>query len=198
VKASQSLADADCRSIGEYYLQSTGPRRKLGRAHFTDKTLTNFWHVGLIHLVLPNAKIIDTRRNPLDCGWSCFKSHFPKGQSFSHKLSDIGRHYVDYVRLMTHFDRVLPGKIHRVIYEALIADPEAEIMRLFAYLELPFEKQCLQFHENRRPVRTLSMDQVREPLYTSGIGQWRPYEPWLGNLKTTLGAVLEKYPDVPD
>jgi tetratricopeptide (TPR) repeat protein len=197
-EALRSLGADDCRSLGEQYLELTCQRRKPGRPYFTDKTLTNFERIGLIHLILPNAKIIDARRHPLDCGWSCFKSHFPGGQPFSHRLGDIGRHYVDYVRLMAHFDRVLPGKIHRVIYEDVVASPASEVRRLFDYLGLPFEEQCLRFHENLRPVRTLSAEQVRMPLYRSGMGQWRPYEPWLGPLKAALGRVLDVYPDAPD
>ncbi|HWY16539.1 MAG TPA: sulfotransferase [Rhizomicrobium sp.] len=197
VKRLRSLAADDFRSICGRYLDLTARRRRLGRPYFTDKALTNFWHAGLIHLILPNAKIIDVRRHPLDCGWSCFKTRFPTGQPFADKLSDIGQHYADYVRLMAHFDHVLPGRIHRVIYEDLVANPETEIRRLFDYLGLPFEEQCLRFHENPRTVRTLSVEQVRMPLYRSGMGQWRPYEPWLGPLRAALGPVLDAYPDVP-
>jgi tetratricopeptide (TPR) repeat protein len=196
-RAVRNLTDADSRSLGETYMELTRRRRKLGRPFFTDKALTNFVNTGLIQLILPKAKIIDVRRHPLDCGWSCFKSHFPGGQPFSHDLSDIGRQYTDYLRLMAHFDRVLPGRIHRVIYEDLVANPETEVRRLFDYLGLPFEEQCLRFHENKRLVRTLSGDQVRVPLYKSGVGQWRPYEQWLGPLKTALGDVLTYYPAAP-
>ena len=187
----------DFRSLGQGYLELTHRRRKLGRPFFTDKALANFGQIGLIHLILPNAKIIDVRRHPLDCGWSCFRSHFPGGMPFSHRLSDIGRHYADYIALMAHFERVLPGRVHRVIYEDLVADPETEVWRLFDYLGLPFEEQCLNFHENKRAVITLSAEQVRMPLYKSGVGQWRPYEAWLGPLKAALGPVLDDYPDSP-
>ncbi|HEY6578629.1 MAG TPA: sulfotransferase [Rhizomicrobium sp.] len=186
------------RSLGNDYLELTRGRRAMGRPFFTDKALRNFGYSGLIHLILPDAKIVDVRRHPLDCGWSIFKSHFPGGQPFSEKLGDIGRHYSNYVRLMAHFDRVLPGRIHRVIYEELVADPEREVRRLFEYLGLPFEEECLRFHENSRAVGTLSSQQVRTPLYTSGVAQWRPYEPWLGPLKTALGAVLDHYPQAPE
>jgi hypothetical protein len=192
-----SLSADDFRSVGDRYLDLTTRRRKLGRPYFTDKTLTNFMHAGLLHLILPNAKIIDSRRYPLDCGWSCFKSHFPTGQAFAHRLGDIGQHYADYVRLMANFDRVLPGRIHRVIHEELVANAETEVRRLFDYLGLPFEDQCLRFHENPRAVRTLSAEQVRVPLYQSGMGQWRSYEAWLGPLKAALGPVLDAYPDAP-
>jgi hypothetical protein len=147
--------------------------------------------------MLPNAKIIDARRHPLDCGWSCFRSQF-RGSHFSLRLSDIGNDYVNYVRLMAHFDQVLPGRIHRVIHENLLVEPETEIRRLFQYLELPFEDRCLRFHENARAIATQSSEQVRRPLNKSGMGQWLPYEPWLAPLKNALGSVLDCYPDVPE
>lgn len=185
------------RSLGEAYLELTRPRRKLGRRFFTDKSLTNFGQVGLIQLILPNARIVDIRRHPLDCGWSCFKSHFSGSQPFSHRLNDIGHRYADYFAIMTHFERVLPGRIHRVIYENLISDQESEVRRLFDYLGLPFEKQCLRFYENRRAVVRPSSEQVRTPLYKSGIGQWQPYEAWLGPPKTALGQALAHYAAMP-
>ncbi|HSC18199.1 MAG TPA: sulfotransferase [Rhizomicrobium sp.] len=186
------------RTLAEHYLALAAARRITQKPFFTDKALANWFQVGVIQLILPNAKIVDMRRYPLDCGWSCFKSHFPKGQPFSHRLSEIGRHYSDYVRLMGHFDRVLPGRIHRVFYENLIEDPEGEIRRLLEYLELPFETQCLNFHENRRMAKTLSAEQVRTPLYKSGVGQWTAYEHWLGPLKAALGPVLDAYPNAPE
>ncbi|HEX3665710.1 MAG TPA: sulfotransferase [Rhizomicrobium sp.] len=184
------------RDLGEDYLAVTGRSRATPRPHFTDKTLRNFFYIGLIHLMLPNAKIIDARRHPLDCGWSCFRSQF-QGMNFAFRLTDIGQDYTNYVKLLAHFDRVLPGRIHRVIYERLITDPETELRHLFAYLGVPFEDACLHFHENRRTVMTQSSEQVRQPLYSSGIAQWVYYEPWLGPLKTALGPVLDYYPDSP-
>jgi tetratricopeptide (TPR) repeat protein len=184
-------------AIGEEYLRLTAARRTSGRPFFIDKTLRNFFYVGLVQLMLPNAKIIDARRHPLDCGWSCFKSQF-QGFHFSLRLGDIGNDYVNYVRLMAHFDRVLPGRVHRVSHENLVADSEAELRGLFNYLELPFEERCLRFYENERPVYTQSSEQVRKPLNRSGMGQWVPYEPWLGPLKNALGPILEDYPRVPE
>lgn len=184
-------------AIGQEYLANILNRRKSARQLFTDKELRNFGYIGLIRLALPNARIIDVRRHPLDCGWSCFKSRFPSGQPFANRLVDIGKLYANYARLMAHFDRVLPGRIHRVNYEYLIADPEAEIRRLLEYLELPFEEGCLRFHENKRAANTLSSAQVRVPLYKTGVVQWQPYEPWLGPLKTALEDVLERYPNTP-
>ena len=191
------LDPAELRALGEEYLRSAGILRKSGAPFFTDKQPGNFQLSGLIHLVLPNAKIVDVRRHPLDCGVSCFRHYFPAGHRFACDLGDIGIRYAEYVRLMAHFDEVLPGKVYRVVYERLVDDLEGEVRRLFAYLGLPFEQQCLRFFENRRPVMTLSYEQVFTPLYRSGIGQWRRYEPWLQPLKDGLGCVLEAYPDVP-
>jgi tetratricopeptide (TPR) repeat protein len=184
------------RSLGDVYLELTRRRRTTGRPFFTDKALRNFFYVGLIHLILPNAKIIDARRHPLDCGWSCFRSQFP-GSHFAYRLSDIGQDYANYVRFMAHFDRALPGRVHRVIYEDLVAEPRREVQRLFEYVQLPFEEQCLRFYENKRAVFTQSSEQVRQPLYRSGVAQWRSYEAWLGPLKAALGPVLDSYPDPP-
>jgi len=167
--------------------------RKSRKPFFIDKMPNNFAHVGLIHSILPNAKIIDARRHPLACCFSGFKQHFAHGQSFSYGLDNIGRYYRDYVDLMRHFDAVLPGRIHRVIYEQLVADTEHEVRRLLDYCGLPFEDTCLRFFENERPVRTASSEQVRQPIYKSGVDHWQHYEPWLDPLKTALGPALTDY-----
>jgi tetratricopeptide (TPR) repeat protein len=191
------LGPAAIRGLGGDYLEAVRRLRRSEQPRFADKGLRNFAYAGLIHLILPQAKIIDVRRHPLDCGWSIFRSHFPGGQPFAARLADIGRHYANYVLLRAHFDRVLPGRIHRLVYEDLVANPEAELRRLFAYLELPFEDQCMRFHENRRAVGTISAAQVRTPLNAKGLAQWAPYEQWLGPLKSALGPVLEAYPQPP-
>jgi tetratricopeptide (TPR) repeat protein len=185
------------QSLGEEYLERSRVHRTLGRPFFIDKMPDNFAHIGLIHLILPNAKIIDARRHPLACCFSNFKQYFPLGKDFSYGLSDLGRYYADYVELMAHFDRVLPGKIHRVYYERVIADPEGEIRHLFEYLGLPFEEQALRFHETSRPVRTASSEQVRMPIFTDGLDQWRHYEQWLEPLKIALGPSLSAYESAP-
>ncbi len=185
------------RELGESYLKTTRSHRKLGRAHFIDKMPNNFAHTALIHLILPSAKIVDVRRHPLACGWSCFKQHFAQGQLFTYDLAEIGRYYADYVALMAHFDAVLPGRIHRVIYERLVADPESEIRKLLDYCGLPFEEAVLSPHKTERPVHTASSVQVRQPISASGLDDWKPYERWLGPLKETLGPALEAYPDAP-
>jgi len=159
---------------------------------------SNFRHLGLISAILANAKVVDARRHPLACCFSNFKQIFPYRRGPSYDLADIGRYYRVYVELLAHFDRVLPGRIHRVIYEDLVRHPEREIRRLLDYCGLPFEEGCLRFYETDRGIRTISSEQVRRPLYTDSVEQWRHYEQWLGPLKAALGPVLDAYPAVPD
>lgn len=185
------------RELGERYLQHTRIQRKTSAPLFIDKMPNNFMHIGLIHLMLPNARIIDARRHPLACCFSGFKQHFARGQSFSYSLEDIGHYYRDYVSLMAHYDAVLPGRIHRVVYERMVEDTEGEIRRLLDYCGLPFEASCLQFFQNDRPVRTASSEQVRQPIYRDGVDHWRHYAPWLAPLEEALGPVLGSYPDAP-
>jgi predicted Zn-dependent protease len=193
-----AMLDAgEVRALGGQYLERTRIHRKSGAPMFIDKMPNNFAHIGLIQLALPDAKIIDARRHPLACGFSAFKQHFARGQAFSYSLGDIGRYYRDYVELMAHFDAVLPGRIHRVFYEDMVADTEAQVRRLLDYCGLPFEETCLRFFENDRPVRTASSEQVRRPIYREGVEHWKHYEPWLGPLKAALGPVLDAYPAVP-
>jgi len=194
----QEVHAKEFRDFGEEYIRMTRTQRHTDRPFFVDKMPNNFLHIPLIHLILPNAKIIDARRHPMACGFSNFKQHFARGQHFTYTLHDMGSYYRNYVDMMAHFDKVLPGKIHRVIYEKMVDDPETEIRRLLEYLGLPFEEQCLRFHETKRFVRTASSEQVRTPLYKSAKEHWRNYEPWLGPLKEALGNVLDAYPGVPD
>ncbi len=183
--------------LGEEYLERTRSRRKLGRPLFIDKLPENFLYAGLIHLILPNAAIIDVRRHPLDCCLSCFRNYFPEGPKWTHDLGDLGRYYAGYVELMAHFDAVLPGRIHRIIYEKLIADPEGEVRRLLGHLGLPFEKECLRYYAKEQAILTTSVEQAMRPIYEDAVGNSRNYEPWLGPLKNALGAVLNAYPAVP-
>jgi tetratricopeptide (TPR) repeat protein len=192
-----SLDAKDFRALGERFLASTRIQRKTPAPFFIDKMPNNFAHIGLIHLMLPNAKIIDARRHPLGCCFSNFKQQFARGQNYTYSLEDIGRYYRDYVELMAHYDGVLPGRIHRVFYESMIEDTEGEVRRLLAYCNLPFEEACLRFYENERAVRTASSEQVRSPIYREGLDQWRHFEPWLDPLKAALGPVLAAYPAVP-
>ena len=193
----QTLDVAQLRELGEQYLDRTRIQRKRGAPFFIDKMPNNFQHVGLIHLILPNAKIIDARRHPLGCCFSGFKQHFARGQHFTYGLEDIGRYYHDYVELMAHFDEVLPGRVHRVIYEEMVERTEEQVRALLAYCGLPFDERCLKFYENDRAVRTPSSEQVRQPIYRDAVDQWRHYEPWLAPLKQALGPVLDTYPAAP-
>ncbi len=197
-QAVANVAPDELRALGERYLQSTRVQRKTGAPFFIDKMPNNFLYVGLIHLILPNAKIIDARRHPLGCCFSGFKQHFARGQNFSYRLEDIGRFYREYVELMAHIDQVLPERVLRVFYESMIEDTEAQVRRLLSFCGLPFEDGCLKFYENDRPVRTASSEQVRRPIFRDGVEHWRHYEPWLGPLKEALGPVLRDYPAVPD
>jgi tetratricopeptide (TPR) repeat protein len=193
------LADiepARFREIGDDYLARTRVHRKLGRPFFVDKMPNNFLHVGFIHLILPNARIIDARRHPMACCLSNFKQHFARGQTFSYDLADLGRYWRDYASLMAHFDAVLPGRVHRVFYEDMVAEPEREIRRLLDHCGLPFEEQCLRFYETERAVRTASSEQVRQPIFTDGVEQWHRFEPWLGELRDALGPAVDAYPGV--
>jgi tetratricopeptide (TPR) repeat protein len=196
-RALEKFSAEEMAAFGAQYLAQTRIQRKTPAPFFIDKMPNNFAHVGLIHLMLPNAKIVDARRHPLGCCFSCFKQHFARGQNFTYDLAEIGRYYRDYVELMAHFDAALPGRVHRVFYENMVEDTEAEVRRLLAYCGLPFEPAVLRFHENQRAVRTASSEQVRQPIFREGMDQWRHFEPFLGPLKTALGPVLEHYPDTP-
>jgi len=197
VEALVEAPAAKLAELGADYLRRTAVQRKTDKPLYIDKLPNNWLYLPLIRLALPNAKIIDARRHPLDCCFSNFRQHFAKGQAFSYGLADIGAYYRDYVRLMAHIDAVQPGRVHRVIHEALLDDPEAEVRALLAALELDFEEGCLDFHRNARAVRTASSEQVRRPINRDGVDQWRPYEAWLDPLKTALGPVLTAYPAVP-
>jgi predicted Zn-dependent protease len=186
------LSADELKALGAEYLGRIRIQRKLGRPLFIDKMPNNWAHAGLIHLILPNAKIIDARRHPLGCCFSAFKQHFARGQGFSYDLADLGRYYADYVALMAHMDAVLPGRIHRVRYEDMVAEPEVQVRRLLAYCGLDFEERCLFFYQNDRAVRTASSEQVRRPIFKDGVDQWRNFEPWLAPLKEALGAALPK------
>ena len=192
-----SLDGDALRALGAAYIARTRVYRRAGRPFFIDKMPNNFVHMGLIHLILPNAKIIDVRRHPLACCVSAFKQNFAAGQTFSYDLADLGRYYADYVRLMARVDVVLPGRVHRVFYEDLVAEPEREVRRLLDFCGVPFEDATLRFHDNRRAVRTASSEQVRRPLFREGLDNWRPFEPWLDPLKAALGPFLDAYPEIP-
>ncbi len=185
----RTLPDNKLEAFGRQYMEETRIHRA-GAPFFIDKMPNNFRHIGLIHLMLPNAKIIDARRDPLSCCFSGFKQLFAEGQEFTYGLAEIGRYYCDYVALMDHFDAVLPGRILRVQYEDVVADLEAQVQRVLDYCGLPFEQACLDFHRTERSVRTASSEQVRQPINTKGLEPWRPFEAHLGPLRDALGNLL--------
>jgi tetratricopeptide (TPR) repeat protein len=180
--------------LGQDYLQMAAMHRVEGTPRFIDKMPNNFPSIGLIHSILPNAKIIDARRHPMDACLGNLKQLYAKGQTFSYDQSDIGEYYLQYQRMMDHWDEVLPGKVLRVQYEDTVADLETQVRRILQYLELPWEDNCLNFHATERAVRTASSEQVRQPIYTSGVDFWRNYEPYLDELQEVLEPVLSRYP----
>ena len=186
------LSAGEFRRLGGQYLSDTRIYRT-GRAHFIDKMPNNFRHVGLIHLMLPQARIIDVRREPMACCFGNLKQLFAKGQEFSYSIEDIARYYRTYLELMRHWDTVLPGRVLRVHYEDLVDDLEGGVRRLLQHCELEFEPACVEFHRTERSVRTASSEQVRQPLYREGLDQWRRYEPWLTPLREALGDAITSY-----
>jgi tetratricopeptide (TPR) repeat protein len=191
-----SLNAEDSRILGQRYLQQTRIQRKTAKPLFIDKMPNNFLHIGMILQILPKARIIDARRHPLACCFSGFKQHFARGQHFTYDLEEIARYYRDYVDLMAHFDAIAPGRIHRVFYERMIDETEAEVRRLLQHCGLSFEDSCLRFHENDRAVRTASKQQVRQPIFRDGIDHWRHFEAWLDPVKATLGSLVDDYPSL--
>jgi len=192
-----ALAPADFRRLGEEYIDRTRIHRQSDTPLFIDKMPNNWQHVGLIRVILPNAKIIDARRHPMGCCYSAWKQHFARGQSFSYDLVEVGRYYRDYVRLMAHVDAAAPGTVHRVIYEQMVADTRGEVERLLAHCGLPFEAACLSFWKNDRAVRTASSEQVRQPIFTDGVDHWKRFADRLQPLEAALGDVVDAYPQVP-
>ena len=191
------LSEERRSELGREYLQRAGVQRRTDRPFFIDKLPNNWLYVPFIQLILPNAKIVDARRHPLSCCFSNFRQHFAHGQPFTYALEDVGRYYSDYVRLMAHIDAVLPGRVHRVIYERMVDDTETEVRALLEYCGLEFEPACLEFHKTERAVRTASSEQVRQPIYRDATEEWRAYDSRLKSLKAALGNVLESYPEAP-
>ncbi|MCJ2182173.1 sulfotransferase [Novosphingobium sp. 1949] len=184
------LTPEQLEAMGRGYIESTRIHRQ-GAPFFIDKMPNNFRHIGLIHLILPNAKIIDARRAPLDCCWSGFKQLFAEGQEFTYGLAEIGQYYADYVKLMDHWDTVLPGTVLRVQHEDVLADLEGQVRRMLDFLDLPFDPACLAFHQTNRAVRTASSEQVRRPINTAGVAAWKPYAEQLEPLRVQLaGAAI--------
>jgi tetratricopeptide (TPR) repeat protein len=186
----EKLGPEDFKRMGECYLSDTLVYRT-GKQFFIDKMPNNFRHVGLIHLMLPNAKIIDARRQPLACCFSNFKQLFASGQQFTYSVEDLTRYYRMYVDLMAHWDTALPGKILRVEHESVVQDLGTNVRRILEFCDLAFEPGCLEFHKTRRSVHTASSEQVRRPIFKEGLDQWRHFEPWLGRFKAALGTLVE-------
>ena len=183
------LTSADLRRLGDQYMADTRIYRS-EKPFFIDKKPNNFRHVGLIHLMLPNAKIIDARREPMACCFSNFKQLFASGQEFTYSLEDIAYYYRTYVELMDHWDAVLPGRVLRIQHEDVVNNLESNVRRILDYCELPFESACVEFHKTQRSVRTASSEQVRQPIFRDGLDQWRNFEPWLDPLKQALGELV--------
>jgi predicted Zn-dependent protease len=186
------LAPEDFLKLGEKYLSDTRIYRS-GKPYFIDKMPNNFRHIGLIHLMLPNAKIIDARREPLACCFSNVKQLFATGQEFTYSVEDIARYYRSYLELMQQWDDVLPGRVLRVHHEDVVDDLESNVRRILNFCGLPFEASCLEFYKTARSVRTASSEQVRQPIFRDGLDQWTKYEPWLDALKDALGDARARY-----
>jgi len=189
----RGLSEKDCVRLGGRYLDLASRSRHSNRPLFTDKNPANWRYTGLIHCILPNAKIIDVRRNPMDCCFANYRQHFHAGLDFSYDQGELGRHYRDYVGIMRHFDDVLPGRVYRLIHDDLVDDFEGQVRRLLQYVGVEFEESCLRFFETKRAIFTPSAEQVRQPINRSGFGIWRNYEPWLGELKSSLGDLLDDW-----
>jgi tetratricopeptide (TPR) repeat protein len=184
---------ARLEALGADYLAHARQYRATSRPRFIDKMPNNWLHLGLVHLMLPNAKIVDARRDPMASCFSAYTQHFAKGQNFSYDLTELGRFYNDYLRAMAHIDAVLPGRVYRAEHERLIGDTEAEIRKLLNYCGLPFDPACLRFHETPRAVRTPSSEQVRRPISMERLHHWRHFEEWLGPLHTALFGQPENH-----
>lgn len=193
-EALQHLTASEAQLLGKRFLAETAAYRRLGRPFFIDKMPNNFWHIGLIHLILPRAIIIDIRREPLACCFSNFKQLFGSvNQEFTYGIDDVGRHYRAYLDLMRHWDEVLPGRVLKMHYEDVVEDLEGSVRYLLAHCNLPFQPACLAFHETRRSIRTPSSEQVRQPIGRDGLAQWRHFSPWLSPLGETLGDATTGY-----
>jgi tetratricopeptide (TPR) repeat protein len=181
-------------ALAARYLASAQKHRPLGKLRFVDKMHGNFASLGLLQLMFPRAAIVDARRHPMASGFACYKQLFNPGMNFAYDLTELGLYYRDYVELMDHIDTVLPRRVYRLHYERLVTDTENEVRRLLDYCKLPFEPECLRFYENRRVAQTISSEQVRRPIYTAGLEQWRHFESWLDPLKAALPELVDRYP----
>jgi len=189
-----ALGEQAWSKIGGQYIERTQNYRS-GAARFIDKNPNNFTYVGLLHLAMPNAKIINARRHPLDSCFGTYKQLFASGQPFSYDLTELGEYYIQYQRLMDHWHEILPGKVLDVNYEDVVQDLDGQVRRLLEYCELPIEEACFKFHETERAVKTASSEQVRQPIYSSSLNLWRHYETHLNELIETLEPILKALPE---
>ncbi|MGH8863221.1 MAG: tetratricopeptide repeat-containing sulfotransferase family protein [Burkholderiales bacterium] len=192
-EAVRELQPSNFKSLGEDYLAFAQMHRRSGAARFIDKNPNNFANIGFLSLILPNARVIDARRHPLDACLSCYRQLFAKGQHFTYDLTEIGEYYLQYQRMMDHWATVLPGQMLTVQYEEVVADFEAQVRRLLEFCGLPWEEACLRFYESDRPVRTPSSEQVRQPIYDRSVGHWRYYARHLDELITVIEPIRERY-----
>lgn len=192
-EAVRELEPQHFEALGQDYINHCQIHRVEGRECFVDKNPNNFQNIGLIHLMLPNAKIIDARRHPMDACFSCYRQLFAKGQTFTYDLTDIGEYYLQYQRMMDYWHEVLPGRILTVQYEEMVTDFENQVQRLVEYCGLPWEEACLEYYETERPIRTASSEQVRQPIYTESLHRWRRYDQHLDELKMILEPIMDRY-----
>ncbi|MDX1516990.1 MAG: sulfotransferase, partial [Woeseiaceae bacterium] len=194
-KSVLTLKNRDWRALGQQYLEETRRHRLTERPRFTDKLPNNFPLVGLLHLILPNATVINARRHPLDSCLGCYKQLFARGQTFTYDIEDLAHYYRNYDTVMQHWHRVLPGKVLDVHYEETVTDLEAQVRRILEHCGLPFEEACVRFHETERAVKTASSEQVRQPIYTGALGTWRNYRAHLGLWQEELADIIERLPE---
>ena len=192
-EAVRELAPENLAALGEDYIRYAQLHRTEGKPFFVDKMPNNFPTIGFLHLILPDAKIIDARRHPLDACVGNFRQHYARGQTFAYDLTDIGEYYLQYQRMMDHWDEVLPGRVLTVQYEEVITDFDNQVRRILEYCNLPWEEDCIRFYETERPVRTASSEQVRQPIYTGALNFWRNYETRLDELVEILEPVRDRY-----
>jgi hypothetical protein len=194
-KTALELRKKDWRAYGEQYMEDTQRHRLTEKPFFTDKLPNNFPLVGFLHLILPNAKVINTRRHPLDSCLGGYKQLFAKGQSFTYDIEDLSHYYEHYDAMIQHWHNVLPGKVLDVHYEETVTNLEWQVRRILEHCGLPFEESCVRFHETRRAVKTASSEQVRQPIYTGALGKWRKYDAHLGLWKEDLASIIDALPD---
>jgi hypothetical protein len=192
--AVRDLRNKDWRTYGQQYIEETSRHRMTDRPFFTDKLPNNFPHVGLLHLILPNARIINTRRHPLDSCLGAYKQLFGKGQNFTYDMNDLADYYKQYYETMQHWHAVLPGKVLDVHYEETVTDLEGQVRRILDHCGLPFEESCLRYYETDRAVKTASSEQVRQPIYREALGKWRRYDKHLELWKEELAHIIDELP----